>query len=81
MNEEENREKQEYISILFNLKPPKDVRHSTINTIVLLLREISDMEDWQQWEGIDTQILNDNIEKMKNELNNLKIIELEDKRC
>ena len=75
MKENEN---QEYISIKFDLKPPKDVRHSTINTIVLLLREIADMEDWQQWEDLDTAILNDNIEKIKRELDNLKIVKFEE---
>lgn len=69
----------EYISITFDLKPPKDTRHSIINTIVLLLRDIANMEDYHQWEELDTFILNDNIERMKNELDNLKIIELEEK--
>lgn len=69
---------QEYISIKFDLKPPKDTRHSIINTIVLLLREISDMENWQQWEEIDTLVLNDKIEQVKRELDNLKIIKLEE---
>lgn len=68
---------QEYISIEFNIKPPKDFRHSVINTIVLLLKEISDAEDYQRWSDVDTVILNDNIEKAKKELDNLKIIKLE----
>lgn len=71
-------EKQEYISITFDLKPPKDIRHSIINTIVLLLRDIANMEDYQQWEHIDTIIFNDNIEKMKKELDNLKIIDIKE---
>lgn len=71
-------ENQEYISIKFNLKPPKDTTHSIVNTIVLLLKEICDMEDWQQWEEIDTLVLNNKIEQMKRELDNLKIIKLEE---
>ena len=71
-------EKQEYISIKFDLKPPQDFRHSTMNTIVLLLKEIATMEDWHQWEQIDTFILNDNIERAKRELDNLKIIKFEE---
>lgn len=79
MNEEN---KQEYLSIVFDLKPPKDTTHSIVNTIVLLLREICDMEDWQQWEEIDTLVLNNKIEQMKRELDNLKIIKLEeDNKC
>lgn len=79
MKEDEN---QEYISILFYLKPPKDARHSIINTIVLLLREIAYMEDWQQWEEIDTLVLNDKIEQIKREFDNLKIIKFEeDDQC
>ncbi|MCI8617557.1 MAG: hypothetical protein HFJ60_04860 [Clostridia bacterium] len=72
-------ENQEYISILFDLKPPKNTKHSIINTIVLFLKNIADMEDYQNWDDIDTIIFNDNIEKMKKELDNLKIIELEEK--
>ena len=79
MNEEN---KQEYLSIVFDLKPPKDTTHSIVNTIVLLLREICDMEDWQQWEEIDTLVLNNKIEQMKRELDNLKIIKFEeDNKC
>lgn len=75
-------ENQEYISIVFDIKPPEDTRHSIINTIVLLLRDIANMEDWQQWENLDTAILNDNIEKIKRELDNLKIIKFEeDNQC
>lgn len=69
---------QEYISIKFDLKPPTDFRHSVINTIVLLLKEISDTEDYQRWDDIDVAILNDNIKKAKRELDNLKIIKLEE---
>ena len=57
-------ENQEYISILFDLKPPKNTKHSIINTIVLFLKNIADMEDYQNWDDIDTIIFNDNIEKM-----------------
>ena len=79
MNEEN---KQEYLSIVFDLKPPKGTTHSIVNTIVLLLREICDMEDWQQWEEIDTLVLNNKIEQMKRELDNLKIIKFEeDNKC
>lgn len=75
-------EKQEYISIKFDLRPPKDVRHSILNTTTLLLREISNMEDYQEWEYIDTIILNDNIERMQRELESLKIIKFEeDEQC
>lgn len=74
----EDDEIQEYISIKFDLIPPKDTRHSIISTIVLLLREISDMEDWKQWEKIDTLVLNNKIEQIKRELDNLKIIKLEE---
>lgn len=65
---------QEYISVEFALKAPNDFRKSTINTIVLLLRDIADMEEWQQWEDADTLILNDRIEQINRELDNLKII-------
>lgn len=65
---------QEYISVEFALKAPNDFRKSTINTIVLLLRDIADMEKWQEWEDSDTLILNDRIEQIKRELDNLKII-------
>ncbi len=71
-------ENQEYISITFDLKPPKDVRHSIINTIVLLLSNIVNMEDCNQWDNIDTVIFNDNIEKIKKELDTLKIIDLKE---
>lgn len=65
---------QEYISVEFALKAPNDFRKSTINTIVLLLRDIADMEEWQEWEDSDTLILNDRIEQIKRELDNLKIV-------
>ena len=73
-------ENQEYISIVFDLNPPKDATHSIVNTIVLLLKEICDMEDWQQWKEIDTLVLNNKIEQMKRELDNLKIIKLEEEK-
>lgn len=65
---------QEYISVEFALKAPNDFRKSTINTIVLLLRDIADMEEWQEWEDSDTLILNDRIEQIKRELDNIKIV-------
>ena len=65
---------QEYISVEFALKAPNGFRKSTINTIVLLLRDIAEMEEWQKWENSDTLILNDIIEKIKRELDNLKIV-------
>lgn len=71
-------EEEKYISILFDLKPPKNVRDSIINTIVLLLKEIAGTEDYQQWEDIDTLILNDNIDRAKRELDSLKIIKYEE---
>ena len=79
MNEEN---KQEYLSIKFDLKAPDDFRHSTINTIILLIRDIANMEDYQRWDGMDTLVLNENIEKAKRELDNLKIIKFEeDNKC
>ena len=79
MNEEN---KQEYLSIKFDLKAPDDFRHSTINTIILLIRDIANMEDYQRWGGMDTLVLNENIEKAKRELDNLKIIKFEeDNKC
>lgn len=73
---------EENIGISFELKSPKDFRHSTINTIVLLLRDIADLEDCQRWDDLDTAVLNDIIEKAKRELDNLKIIKFEeDKQC
>lgn len=65
---------QSYISILFDLKSPTNYNRSAINSIVLLLKDISDMEEFHKWDEIDTHIYNDKIEKMKNELDNLKII-------
>lgn len=65
---------QEYISVEFALKAPNGFQKSTINTIVLLLRDIADMEEWQEWEDSDTLILNDRIEQIKRELDNLKIV-------
>lgn len=32
------------------------------------------MEEWQEWEDLDTLILNDRIEQIKRELDNLKIV-------
>ncbi len=75
MKEDEN---QEYISITFDLKPPKDSRHNIINTIALLLSAIEKMEDYEQWNEMDTQILNTTIEQAKAELDNLKIIKFEE---
>lgn len=72
--EEQN---QEYISIVFDLKPTKEISKSIINTIVLLLRSIADMEEYQKWDEVDTEIFNNNIEKIKRELDNLKIIKYE----
>lgn len=73
---------QNYISILFDLKSPSDYRQSVINSIVLLLKDIADMEEYHEWDEIYTQILNSNIEKMKNELDNLKMIRFkEDEQC
>ncbi len=74
---------EEYISIKFDLKLPQNTRQSILNTIVLLLRDIASMEDYQSWDDFDTVILNKNIERIKKELNNLKIIkfEAEDKQC
>lgn len=68
--------KQDYLSIQFDLKAPEDPRHSVINTIVLLLGEIKEMEDWQQQEEFDTIVFNDKIEQIKKELDNLKILEI-----
>ena len=68
---------QEYISIVFDLKPTKEISKSIINTIVLLLRNIVDMEDYKQWDATDTEFFNDNIDRIKRELDNLKIIKYE----
>ena len=35
------------------------------------------MEDYQKWDEVDTEIFNNNIEKIKRELDNLKIIKYE----
>lgn len=79
MNEEN---KQEYLSIKFDLKAPEDITHSILNTIILLLRDIADMEDYHSWDDTCSAILNDKIEKAKRELDNLKIIKLEeDNKC
>ena len=74
--------KQDYITIKFDLKAPKDYKQSVINTIVLILDNIRNLEEYKEWDNIDTIILNDNIERVKRELDSLKIIEykqLEDK--
>lgn len=68
---------EKYISILFDLKVPEDSRDSTINTIVLLLREIRDMKDLKQMGELDVFLFNENIERMKKELDNIKIIKYE----
>lgn len=39
-----------------------------------MLVPIVDMEEWQEWEDLDTLILNDRIEQIKRELDNLKIV-------
>lgn len=65
---------QNYIRIVFDLNSPSDYRQSVINSIVLLLKDIADMEEYHEWDEIDTQILNSNIEKMKNELDNSGIV-------
>lgn len=72
--EEQN---QQYISIVFNLESTQRISKSIINTIVLLLRSIADMEEYQKWDEVDTEIFNNNIEKIKRELDNLKIIKYE----
>ena len=61
------------ITINFELKPPKTYNQSIINTIVLILDNIRNMEKFQEWEDIDTQIFNDNIDRAINELESLKI--------
>lgn len=74
--------KQDYISIKFDLKAPQNYKQSVINTIVLILDNIRNMEEYKEWDNIDTIILNDNIERAKRELDSLKIIkykQLEDK--
>lgn len=79
-----NEDKQEYISIKFDLKAPQDYRQSIINTIVLILNNIRNMQKYKEWNNIDTIILNDNIERAKRELDSLKIIkynQLEDNQC
>lgn len=71
-------EEETYTSILFDLKSPNNYRHSVINSLVLLLRDIASMEECQRWDKINVQILNENIERMKKELDNLKIIKFEE---
>lgn len=66
-------EKQDYLSIHFNLKPPEELRQSMINTIVLLLRDINEMKNWKQWEEFDIIVFNDKIEQIKKELDYLQI--------
>lgn len=39
-----------------------------------MLVPIVDMKEWQEWEDLDTLILNDRIEQIKRELDNLKIV-------
>lgn len=68
----------EYITIKFDLKAPENFVQSTINTIILILDNIRNMENFKEWDNIDTQILNDNIEKAKKELNSLKIIKFKE---
>lgn len=67
-----------YISIQFDLKSPKNYRQSVLNSIVLLLQEIRSIEDFPQLKAIDIAVLNNNIDKMKIELDNLKIIEFKE---
>lgn len=76
----EEEKKQEYLSIKFDLKPPKNIKQSIINTIVLLLDDIRNMEDYREWNNIDTIILNNNIEKVKSELDSLKVIEFKEEQ-
>lgn len=71
-------EKQEYISIIFDIKPPQNTRQSIINTLILLVQGIANIEDFTQFTEIDVKVLNDNIEKAKQELDNLKIIEIKE---
>ena len=79
MNEEN---KQEDLGITFKLNTPEDITHSIFNTIILLLRDIADMEDYHSWDNTCSAILNNKIEKAKRELDNLKIIKFEeDNKC
>ena len=74
--------KQDYISIMFDLKAPQNYKQSVINTIVLILDDIRQMEEYKEWDNIDTIILNNNIERAKRELDSLKMMEykqMEDK--
>lgn len=66
---------QEYVTIKFDLKAPQDYTQSVINTIVLILDEIRNMQKYKEWDHIDTIILNDKIERAKRELDTLKIIQ------
>lgn len=63
----------DYISVIFRLKPPKTYHQSIINTIVLILNNIRNMEKFQEWDDIDTLIFNDNIDRAINELESLRI--------
>lgn len=66
------------ISIQFDLKSPENYRQSLLNSIVLLLHEIRVIEAFPKLEAMDIAILNNNIDKMKTELDNLKIIKFEE---
>ena len=65
-----------YISVCFDLKSPSNVIDSTINTIILQLRDIVEMEQQREWDNTDTVLLNHNIDRIIKELENLKIIKL-----
>lgn len=65
------------ISIMFELKSPEKYPQSIINTVVLLLREIATMSDYNNWDELNIKIYNNAIEKAKAELDNLKIITIE----
>jgi hypothetical protein len=70
----------ENIIISFNLKIPDNVTDSIINTLILQLRDIKEMEEQREWDNTDTVILNNIIEKMKQELNNLKIKTIQEEK-
>ena len=62
----------------FELISPENYRQSVINTIVLLLHDIRNIEEDFKWTDLEIEVLNDTIERAKKELDNLKINKVEE---
>lgn len=62
----------------FELISPENYRQSVINTIVLLLHDIRNIEEDFKWTDLEIKVLNDTIERAKKELDNLKINKVEE---